>query len=143
LIRRITEDDKEEIMPLLQQLWPDAPLDLNKTKEVLNRYLKDDNYKMFCFEEKQIIGLITISKRYAFYYGGRVAIIEDLVVDELNRGKGIGGELVEFTEKEIKAQGISAIEVASDIHRNQAHQFWEKQGYTRSAYQFKKKLDSE
>ncbi|UCE75457.1 MAG: GNAT family N-acetyltransferase [Methanomassiliicoccales archaeon] len=143
MIRKIIKEDIKEVMPFLQQLWPDTPIDHNKIEEVFNRYLIDDNYEMFCFEEKEILGIITISKRYAFYYGSTVAIIEDLVVDQQNRGKGIGGKLLEFAEKEIKAQGISAIEVASDIHRNQAHLFWEKHGYTRSAYQFKKILDSE
>jgi GNAT superfamily N-acetyltransferase len=83
--------------------------------------------------------IITVSVRWSLFYGGEVAIIEDLVVDEAHRGRGIGGTLVSFAEdKIIEARKAKAVEVNSDLHRVDAHDFWEECGYSKLAFQFRK-----
>jgi GNAT superfamily N-acetyltransferase len=142
LIRRIKREDIEEIIPLFHQLWPGIKLDPKEIMEILNIYIQENNYDMYCYVNEKIQGLITITQRDAFYYGGKVAIIEDLVVDEKYREHDIGRILVEFVENELKRKGIKTIELASDLHRNQAHEFWEKLGYKKLAYQFRKNFNN-
>ncbi|MFB0560431.1 MAG: GNAT family N-acetyltransferase [Candidatus Lokiarchaeia archaeon] len=67
-------------------------------------------------------------------------MIEDLVVEEKFRNKGIGKKLVDFVEQQIKHERIRGIELSSDFNRNQAHKFWERLGYKKLAYQFRKSL---
>ena len=81
-----------------------------------------------------------LTYREALYYGGDTTIIEDLVVDEAHQGQGIGTRLVERAEELARARGCRGIELASDLHRDRAHRFWETLGYKREAYQFGKKL---
>lgn len=133
-------EDLPDIIRLLNQLWADKFLNPEDVQSVLKRYIEDENYEMYCFEEGKILGIISISKRRAFYCGDKVAIIEDLIVDEQSRGKGIGKELVEFVERELKKEGIKGIELVSDVHRSEAHEFWDKLGYPKSGYQFRKIL---
>lgn len=138
LIRKAKRSDIKEIIPLLNQLWLDVQLDIKNIEAIFNEYVQNVNYKMYFSSEGEIQGLITISLRDSFFYGGKVAIIEDLVVDEKYRGRDIGRKLVEFVEKELRGKGIRAIELSSDLHRDRAHGFWEKMGYMKSAYQFRK-----
>lgn len=65
--------------------------------------------------------------------------IEDLVVDACHKRAGIGTALVRFVEdKIVQHEGAVAIEVHSDLHREDAHIFWESLGYSRFAFQFRK-----
>jgi len=142
LIRRIQEHDFEQVIRLFTQLWPDMPLSYDDVKSVYNEYNRNDNYQMWCYDDDGIIGIVTITRRQAFYYGGPVAILEDIVIDEQHRGRGIGRQLVEYVEGELAKEGIQCFEVSSDFHREGAHVFWEKMGYKRSGYHFRKRPNS-
>ncbi|MGB3904309.1 MAG: GNAT family N-acetyltransferase [Anaerolineae bacterium] len=97
---------------------------------------------MYGYEAEGVLrGIITVSFRWALFHGGEVAIIEDLVVDESHRGKGIGQSLVRFAEdKIIEDRKAKAVEVNSDVHRVNTHGFWEKCGYSSLAFQFRKEV---
>jgi len=140
MIRKVERDDFTDCLRLFRELWPSTPINPSDVERVLERYLEDENHEIFCYEEGRIIGLVTVTKRWTFLYGGRVAIIEELIVEERFRSRGIGQALVEFVEQKMKQEGIKGIEVFSDFYRTRAHMFWEKMGYEKLAYQFKKKL---
>jgi len=142
LIRKIQKTDLNEITLLFKQLWPDTFIKQENIASILDKYLTDENYEIYCFEKEKILGLITLSKRPAFFYGGKVAVIEDIIVDKGKRRFGIGRKLVKFVEREMKTQGIKGIELSSDLYRHEAHQFWEKLGYEKSAFQFRKILNN-
>lgn len=65
-------------------------------------------------------------------------IIEDLIVDENYRRKGIGTQLVRLAENIARQLGCLNIELNSDLCRKETHRFWEAIGYERNAYQFRK-----
>ena len=140
MIRKVVKKDFPDCLRLFQELWPNVSIDSSYMQSVLEQYLENENYEVYCFEKDRIIGIVTVTKRLTFFYGGKVAIIEDLVIEEKFRNKGIGKKLVEFVEQQIKQEGIRGIELSSDFHRNQAHKFWERMGYKKLAYQFRKTL---
>jgi len=43
---------------------------------VLERYLEDENHEIFCYEVGRIIGVVSVTERWTFLYGGKDAIIE-------------------------------------------------------------------
>ncbi|MGQ9719876.1 MAG: GNAT family N-acetyltransferase [Candidatus Jordarchaeum sp.] len=140
MIRKLLIEDLADYLRLFRELWPNASINSDDVQSVLEHYTKNEDYEIYCYIEKIIIGIIAISKRWTFFHGGKVAIIEDLIVKEQFRNKGIGKKLVEFVEQKLKKEGIKVIELSSDFHRTQAHQFWEKMGYAKLAYQFRRSL---
>jgi len=140
VIRPVDRNDLPEIVDLFRELWPDLSLTLKDVEPILERYLRDNSYEIFCFEDKKILGVITLSKRWAFFYRSRVALIEDIVVREKYRNQGIGKKLVQFVESRLTEQGIKCVELASDFHRTKTHEFWESLNYRRLAFQFRKDL---
>src|SRR5262245_58006904 len=59
------------------------------------------------------------------------AEIAGLVVDEDRRGAGIGPQLVSAAEDWARGRGCAAIRVRSNVVRERAHRFYEREGYGR------------
>jgi GNAT superfamily N-acetyltransferase len=142
MIREVTSLDSSRVVGLLQQLWPERRGEPEKTARVIREYADGPDYWIYGYEEEGVLlGVITVSFRWALYCEGKVAVIEDLIVDEVHRGKGIERKLVGFAEGNIAEESeVKAIELNSDFHREGAHKSWKKCGYSRLAFQYKKEV---
>jgi GNAT superfamily N-acetyltransferase len=142
MIRQVTHGDFDRVVALLQQLWPGKRIQYDGLQEVLEKYIEESNYWIYGYEEGGVIlGIITLFLRWTLFYEGKVAVIEDLIVDKDHRGKGVGWQLVGFAEDRLAVGGeVKGIELSSDLHRKAAHEFWEKCGYSKLAVQFRKEI---
>jgi GNAT superfamily N-acetyltransferase len=142
------ERDFQACLPLLEQLWPGLSRKvaqevqgLERLKAVFGRLTTGPNHRvMVARDGERVIALMDLTFRETIYHGGDTTIIEDLIVDEAHRGKGIGTRLVQLAEELARARGCRSIELSSDLHRREAHRFWQARGYQREAYQFCKEL---
>jgi GNAT superfamily N-acetyltransferase len=57
------------------------------------------------------------------------AEIAGLVVDEARRGEGVGPRLLRAAEDWARARGCLAVRVRSNVVRERAHAFYEREGY--------------
>lgn len=142
MIREVTRSDATRVAELLHELWPDKELEVAGWDEVLDHYLAEPHYWCYGYDEEgRLKGLVTVSFRWSLFHGGEVALIEDLVVEGGQRGRGIGRSLVGFVEERVAREGRArTIEVNSDFHREAAQRFWERCGYVRLAFQYRKEL---
>jgi GNAT superfamily N-acetyltransferase len=142
MIRQVTHGDLDRVVALLHQLWRGKRIQYDGLLEVLEKYIEESNYWIYgCEEGGVILGIITVSLRWALVYEGKVTIIEDLIVDKDHRGKGIGRQLVRFVEDRMAEDGeVKGVELSSDLSRKAAHEFWEKCGYSKLAFQFRKEV---
>jgi GNAT superfamily N-acetyltransferase len=143
IIRKLTIRDQERLTELLQQLWPNHSLDPGALSKLFRRYTQEEDYGIYGYEDdRTLVGIITVSFRWALFFQGRVAIIEDLFVDRAYRHKGMGRKLVAHVEGLISRDStVKAIEVNTDFPREEAQAFWERCGYSRMAFQFRKRID--
>ncbi len=76
------------------------------------------------------------------FVGGFGALVEGFVVDESARGLGVGAQLLEAVEAWAKGRGCEKIRVQSNVVRERAHAFYERNGYVKvkAQYQLKKTL---
>ncbi|KPJ50969.1 MAG: hypothetical protein AMJ41_00580 [candidate division Zixibacteria bacterium DG_27] len=141
MIRKLTKRDRRKLIGLLRQLWPNRSLDSEGLHNVIEKYAAGRDYRIYGYEDRAgVVGIITMSFRWSLFYEGKVALIEDLVVDESSRRRGIGRKLVRFVEELISGDNtIRGIEVNTDLQREDAQTFWESCGYSRLAFQFRKK----
>ena len=75
-----------------------------------------------------VIGFITLYYLDVFHYGGQVASIQELVVTEEFRGRGVGKALVEFVRRKIIEKHCRGLEVATDLWQGGAKSFYESCG---------------
>lgn len=128
-IKRITafsENLYDAVLRLLPQLAPDADL---PSQQYFKTILASENIHFFIAEtdEKQIVAMLTVVT-YKIPTGLKVWI-EDVVVDESQRGKGLGKDLMLFAIDYSRTLGAKSVALTSKPSRVAANQLYRKMGF--------------
>ena len=117
------------VLRLLPQLASDVTL---PTENFFEDFLKSKNNFFFIakHDDGEIIGILTIGI-YDIPSGTKVWI-EDVVIDETERGKGYGKELVLFAICFAKSIGSKKIGLTSSPIRVAANKLYQKLGFVKS-----------
>jgi GNAT superfamily N-acetyltransferase len=99
IIRKATLEDKAEVFDLLRQLMASASEEsaINQDSGVETFYSVvsgDQGDVLLAEEDGSVFGMVTLSYPVAIRCGGTYASIEEFVVKEKARGKGVGGRLL-------------------------------------------------
>jgi GNAT superfamily N-acetyltransferase len=73
-------------------------------------------------------------------YDDRHVWVYDLVTDENARSRGHGLELLAYIEKLAAEEGCERVALASGLQRLDAHRFYDRAGYKRMSYTFRKEV---
>ena len=125
-INRFSERAFEAVSRLLPQLSSEAVL---LSRQYFKSILASESIHFFIAEldKKQIAGMLTIAA-YKTPSGVKVWI-EDVVVDESQRGRGIGKELMVFAIDYSKTLGAKDIRLTSRPSRIAANELYLKLGF--------------
>ncbi|MEO6041981.1 MAG: GNAT family N-acetyltransferase [Croceibacterium sp.] len=88
----------------------------------------------------EVIGCLTTSVMRGLHRPAPVGRISMMVVDEGQRGRGIGAALLRAAEAALAAQGCYMVEVTSNLARTDAHRFYERLGYGRTSVRLARTL---
>ena len=136
IIRNVESGDLETIYHMLQDVSKYYPLD-SKHKDIFAQFISEFNGMAVCAEvDRQLVGFGSI-----FYImrvrGGRVGIIEDVVVSKEFRDQGIGKLLIETLIGDAKQKSTSKITLEAS---ERAKPFYEAHGFKLSGNLMKKIL---
>ncbi len=125
-INRFSTRVFEAVLRLLPQLSSEADL---PSKQYFKSILTSDNIHFFIAEldNKQIVGILTIGT-YNIPSGTKVWI-EDVVVDESQRGKGVGKELILHAISYSRSLGAKNVGLTSRPSRIAANKLYQKMGF--------------
>lgn len=138
-IRFAKEEDEDQVLNLLDELIAETNKknpNQNKSggdnrvrgnffeeeleREDIKIFVAEDKRKLIAMAEFFIVPIL----RRGYYHG----VIETFVVSEKERGKGVGGTLIEEIFKFAKNQNIKVVKLTSGLQLTDAHQFYEKHG---------------
>ena len=132
-IRPITENDAKPIAALSKQLG--YSLGTEETAENIREVIADKDHAAFiAMIDNQVAGWIHIFKAMRLE-SKPFTEIGGLVVDENNRGQGIGKLLVEKAREWAKEKHIAKLRVRCNKKRAEAHQFYQAIGFIESKEQ--------
>ena len=141
MIRWCKEEDFEQVLKLLAQLWPEKKLNEKELRKVFLRGLNSDFQSYVCaLIEDDIVGFCSLTIKDSLWQTGLLGHIDELVVDKEYRGKGIGSKLMEYITNIAGEKGCVIIELDSALNRNQAHRFYKQNGFKDRAFLFSKKI---
>jgi GNAT superfamily N-acetyltransferase len=143
-IRAARDGDAVALADLSRQLG--YPLDAVEMSRRLARVRAAGAGEVFVAEDvhAQLVGWTHVVPRVQLE-DGAFAELAGLVVDESVRGSGVGAALLAAAEDWARAQGFASIRVRSNVIRERAHRFYEREGYARIKAQavFRKPLAAE
>lgn len=126
ILKHIDEKMMEQVGLLLRKLDPSAP---ETTPERWERLLADDSFILFVAEEDgKVTGMLTLTccatlSRDKYW-------IEDVIVDESQRGKGIGRALVKAAVSQVREKGFKdTIYLTSNPSRVSARALYRSEGF--------------
>lgn len=134
-IRRARPDDAAAIQALYQQLVGSASVAV--LPERIAHIAQDERSTLFVAEIHSLVcGTAFVALcADAMYQFQPFAVVENVVVDSAYRGHGVGAALFSAIELYCRETQCSKIMLMSSAHRHEAHQFFEKQGYSPDAKQ--------
>jgi ribosomal protein S18 acetylase RimI-like enzyme len=113
---------------------------LSEAKAIIAAAALTGAYRMVeAFDNEKCVGVMAFRILHDFTHG-RHLYIDDLVVTEKMRGKGIGEKFLEYAEAVAQKGGCSNLRLCTGLDNKQAQKFYERCGWQARAYAFKKKL---
>lgn len=134
--------DFDGIFLLLQQLWPNKTLDREPLRALFKEAVAADSRVLLRAEiDQYLAGFGSMTIKPHLWHAGLIAWVDELVVDQKYRGRGVGRALLNRLTDAARERGCRAMELDSAFHRTEAHSFYEKLGFEKRAFLFSRRID--
>jgi GNAT superfamily N-acetyltransferase len=149
-VRKATASDCKEVLSLLKELRISGYKEMgvrdikvkcsaNASDFFQETIKRSDVLCLLAESEGKICGLCLAYLTPKVLDGNYRVVIEDLVVKEDLRGKGIGTALLKGLEQEAKKRGVTLIKITTGT-KLKANKFYKKHGFTYFENAYRKKL---
>lgn len=131
-IREARTDDAAAVLGLVEQLRSADDEDLPPlTLPWVERYLGGGGDSALVAEvDGAVVGLLTYRIHDDLFHGGPTSLIEELVVDEAFRGRGVGTALVEEALRIAVESGCVGVAVSTERENERAQALYRRVGLT-------------
>lgn len=136
IVRPANLHDLDAMVRLLEELFgieDDFIIDPQLQRQGLLLLLESPDALILVVEESgEIIGMVTMQTLVSTAIGGRVGLIEDMVIDSRYRGSGIGGKLLTSMIDKADERGLCRIALGADRRNDAAIGFYHRFGFKSS-----------
>jgi GNAT superfamily N-acetyltransferase len=138
-IRPAEVGDAEALADLMTQLgYPTRTSEMEMRMEAI---CVDKNYAtLVAVGEGKVCGMIGTRTSFSYEHNSPGGAILALVVSDKMRGRGVGQALIAAVENELAQRNIRRLAVYTHFRRTEAHEFYEKLGYTKNGFRLVKEL---
>lgn len=104
------------------------------------RHMESEGYKLAYIEDE---GKVVTTAGYRIYTNlmmGKHLYVDDLVTSDSARSRGYGERMVNWLREEAIKENCNFYHLDSGTHRNEAHKFYFRHGFTIASYHFSETL---
>ncbi len=141
-IAALQEGDLADLAQLYQQLLPND-ISIARMRAAFERNRNNENHLILAAKlDNKLVGtLLAVVCEMLFGQCKSFMVIEDVIVDEGQRRKGIGTALMQFAEEYARSRNCTYIMLITDADRLGSQEFYRSLGYATEEYKaFKKSL---
>lgn len=143
-IRAATEADLPSILALYAEVEDHGRvLSIGQARSIYAQMLSYPDYKVYvAISGGSIVGTfaLLIMDNLA-HMGAPSGVVEDVVVQEDWRGKGVGKHMMRFAMDRCRERGCYKLALSSNLKREAAHRFYDGLGFRRHGYSFVMELN--
>lgn len=104
--------------------------------------LNQERHKLGVYElNGEVIGFVNIRCTWQLHLGARVGELKELVVADGHRNGTVRDELLQWAEDRAREAGCESVAITSRLGHTESHDFYERNGFTKSHYRFDKPLE--
>lgn len=131
-------------IPMILKLYAQKDIDdgnvlsIDEANRIFARFQTYPNYSLYLAEiENKVVGTfeLLIMDNLA-HLGNKSGIVEDVVVDNEYKSKGIGRKMMEYAIDICRDNNCYKLTLSSSLHRERAHKFYENLGFKKHGYSF-------
>ena len=139
-IRKANKDDLVQILGLYSQKDIDngSILNVEQAEQIMDRFMLYPNYNLYvALTGNKIVGTfaLMIMDNLA-HLGSPSGVVEDVVVDEQFRSKGVGKHMMQFAINVCRKNKCYKLSLSSNLKRDRAHKFYENLGFEKHGYSY-------
>jgi GNAT superfamily N-acetyltransferase len=143
-IRKAGRKDLPEVLKLHEMLEdnPDSPFDTETAEALYEKMLTYPDYAVYVAElDGILVGTFELAVLDSLgHHGAPFGLLEDVVVSDRYRGRGIGKQMVTFAARVCSEKGCYKLALSSNRKRTDAHRFYESLGFSLHGYSLALKL---
>lgn len=133
-IATATADDIPQLCSLLSILFTqeaDFEPDANKQSSGLRQIIGNPEVGRILVlrEGKAILGMVNLLFTVSTASGGRVTLLEDMIIHPLRRGDGLGSKLLQAATELARQEGCLRITLLTDRANDAAIRFYQRHGF--------------
>lgn len=136
IIRKAIKDDIAAMAILLEQLFTiEDDFDINRNRQIkgLELLLQNPfNIVLVAVVDEAIVAMVSMQQLISTAMGEAVGVIEDMIVSENYRGRGIGTALINTIVSEARTKGYARVALGADIRNHPALSFYAKHGFNQT-----------
>jgi ribosomal protein S18 acetylase RimI-like enzyme len=139
-VRQATEQDIPRILELYEELTGERhDLTRHETVPVFKEISSMSGHELLVAEEDGVVVASMVLLIVPNFSHGALpwATVENLIVDVAHRRRGIGRALMDYALARAREAGCYKLQLMSSTKRREAHWFYRRLGFKRSAYGFR------
>ena len=102
------------------------PMDVEVAKTLFQEFISNEHLgkSWLIYSEKEIVGYIILTFIFSFEYGGKIAFVDELFIQETARGKGFGKEAIQFIQQEVPKLSLKLLYLEVEPHNENAQKLY-------------------